>query len=551
MASGKTYKYVLSLKDKMSRTMAKVSKKGGKAYSRLNRMQGRLNKLTAKFGGISSRVFGAIGVASVGLFTKKMIDVTKKTAAAGDEASKTARQYGMTAEALQELRFAADRQGVAASKMDSSLQALSKRAGELRTNTGALYTYLNKTGNKALMEQLKAAKNTEEAFRVATKALNNTTDANERAALSSAMFSRAGMEMVKMTEAGNDGIMKLRKEAREYGEVISNEAAKRAEKFVDVQRNMQATMTGLRNVIGVELMPIVQKYMKQITTWIKKHKDLIATKIKSFIEGVANTISWLVRNMNWLLPTIKLVVGAMIALKVATLALNFAMMAGPWGWILAAVAAVVLAIVVLIRNWDKVAATMIGLWEVIKNFGVALYEWLITPIQLMKGYLVGLAKVMKAVFQRDFKKAAEIGKNTFSGLKAEIQKDIETIKKTAASSGDTFRTAYQAEMQKRQKNLEKGAKIKTSIEPPKKPKGDLGYSSTVIAEASGDLDTALSTGIMAGGSKQTNVNISLENLVENINISREGFEAAAEDMTEQVRAALLKVLNSANRLANG
>ena len=52
-----------------------------------------------------------------------------KTAELGDEAAKTARRLGITAEALQELRFAADRQGVSNSLLNSSFTALQKRVG--------------------------------------------------------------------------------------------------------------------------------------------------------------------------------------------------------------------------------------------------------------------------------------------------------------------------------------------------------------------------------------------------------------------------------------
>lgn len=89
--------------------------------------------------------------------------------------------------------------------------------------------------------------------------------------------------------------------------------------------------------------------------------------------------------------------------------------------------------------------------------------------------------------------------------------------------------------------------MQSCIQPPVKIKKYGGEVPTPEPEPEGETAKGIST----GGRRQTNISITLENLVENMNISQEGFETATEDMEEQLTSALLRVLNSANQTANG
>ena len=57
--------------------------------------------------------------------------------------------------------------------------------------------------------------------------------------------------------------------------------------------------------------------------------------------------------------------------------------------------------------------------------------------------------------------------------------------------------------------------------------------------------------IAGGGSRPTNVTINLGNLVETMNITAQDMKEGAEEATEKVKEAMLRVLNSANGVAYG
>jgi hypothetical protein len=204
--------------------------------------------------------------------------------------------------------------------------ALVKRTGELRAESGGLYTYLNKTGQKALMNQLKAASNTDEAMKILTKRMGEIESPTQRAALANAAFSRSGIKMVNMMKGGEEGINALREQARKYGGVISNEAAAKSEEFIDAQTNMNFAMRGLGNTIGTALMPKVQTIIEGITNWVGNNRKLISQKVSEWANMLSNALSWVVDNSGMLITTGKILIGTLVGLKAALIAGRIAML---------------------------------------------------------------------------------------------------------------------------------------------------------------------------------------------------------------------------------
>lgn len=365
---------------------------GKTAVASFAKVERGARRLAATSQGLSNKLFNlrnAAGVLAAGFAIKKTLDMSTAVAKVGDEAAKTSRLMGLSAETLQEFRFAADRQGVSAEMLDKSFIALQKRVGELKLGTGSLFAFLNKTGNQALIKQLKSAKSTEEAFSILQKTISSIKDPTQRAAFASAAFSRSGIEMLKVIDAGSEGITKLREDARKYGGVVSNEAALASEEFIDAQTNMNFAIKGLTNTLGVALMPKVKEITERITNWIGENKDLVKVKVAAFAERVGKTIDFVVRNADKLITGLKILIGlfvglkavtiaskvAMIAMQAATIsynvatktfgvitkvataiqwAWNAAMLANPIVWIVAGIALLIAAIAALIIWWEDI-----------------------------------------------------------------------------------------------------------------------------------------------------------------------------------------------------
>ena len=268
---------------------------------------GTLGKMTA--------LAGALGVAfSAAKIKGYFDDYVSRAGEVGD----MARQVGLSAEALQELRYAAELSDVSLESFDSSMNIFVRYLGQARAGTGLLKTYLDKLPG-GLQKSIVGAKSTEEAFSAVMGAMARMPRATDRAALAAAAFGRSGLVMTRMSEKGLDGLMALRKEAEEYG-LVSDDAGDAADDFGHTQIRLRYAMMGVQNAIAGALLPVMKpmildtiKWIKELKSsgrlaavidrvklslmnawqWIKANKDVAVEYAKIAFDGVINAIGWI------------------------------------------------------------------------------------------------------------------------------------------------------------------------------------------------------------------------------------------------------------------
>lgn len=122
----------------------------------------------------------------------------------------------------------------------------------------------------------------------------------------------------------------------------------------------------------------------------------IATKAKALWDGIA--------------------AGATSALSVVTGIFNATLWACPITWIIAGIAALVAGLIYLYRNFDQVKRIMLGVWEVIKDLGKALWESLISTVENLIGGLGSLGSALYKLFTGDFEGAWKDAKDSAEKL---------------------------------------------------------------------------------------------------------------------------------------
>jgi hypothetical protein len=271
----------------------------------------------------------------------------QKTAEAGDAAAKTARIVGTSAESWQELEYAAGMSGIESAKLKTSMEKLNKTMGDLKGGTGALSKFLAEN-DKALLSNLQNAGGTEEAFMLLMDAINKAPDEFTRAKLAQEAFGKSGQDLILLAEEGAAGIAELREEARKYG-VISNEAAAQSEEYLDAQDRVQQALSGVRNAFAEKLMPAMTDIINNFANMI--------TKVTDFVAGIKD-LPGILEKVGWALGIVVAALGAFIIVNKITkamAALNAVMLANPFGLLAAAIAAVIVAVVLLYKNWDVVS----------------------------------------------------------------------------------------------------------------------------------------------------------------------------------------------------
>ncbi len=253
---------------------------------------------------ITTKSFEAIGkkmmlatAAGAGALAAAGAVVFKKTVDWASEASemiKFSRQVGFGVEALQELEFAANRQGVGADNLRKSLEKMNQVVGQAKIGQGALSSYLQRT-DRRLLRQVRAAKTNEEAFDLLLGKLDSIDGPAKKAAFATAAFGRSGMRMVRMLQGGPEELQRLREEMRRYG-VISQSAAEDAEVLDDEMENFRRTIKGTWNVIASRLVPVFTPLVERTKEWILAHRDFVTGKIQQgidrLIEGLAAADRW-------------------------------------------------------------------------------------------------------------------------------------------------------------------------------------------------------------------------------------------------------------------
>ena len=146
------------------------------------------------------------------------------------------------------------------------------------------------------------------------------------------------------------------------------------------------------------------------------------TKVAAFVQGGLTKALKMVRMvmMTGMLPAL----GGVIA---ATWAWTVALLANPITWIVLAVGALITAIVLCWQKFAGFRAVIFTIWDAIKGFGMAIFNWLVTPLKVVWKIFSGLGKAIYKLFTGDFKGAAE----EFTGaFKDGFKEGVEGIKKT-------------------------------------------------------------------------------------------------------------------------
>jgi len=183
---------------------------------------------TEKTGGVVGKAFDSAtaavarfaGPAGVALAVAGLVQLGNTAIAFGDNIADTSKQLGLSAEAFQELGFAAQQSGVNVSEFNVGFRTMNRVVGDaLSGNKQAIETLerLGLTVNDFI------GLNAEQSFNRFADALQRIPDHASRAAAAADIFGKSGAAIAVMAEKGADGVEKLKEAARTAGVVLDEE----------------------------------------------------------------------------------------------------------------------------------------------------------------------------------------------------------------------------------------------------------------------------------------------------------------------------------------
>ena len=167
-----------------------------------------IDNVSKSAGMLKGAITGVIAALTTGAAAKALGEFAGR----GDDIARNAGILGLTAEAYQELSYAAKMADVEQDAFASATKKLNNNLGQLKSGTGSLYSTLVKT-NPQLARQLRTARDTDAAFQLVADALATETDVQKRAVIAQAAFGKTGQDLIPMME----DLAAARKKAREAG----------------------------------------------------------------------------------------------------------------------------------------------------------------------------------------------------------------------------------------------------------------------------------------------------------------------------------------------
>lgn len=231
--------------------------------------------------GLTAIVAGATA-AAVAIFA-----FTKKIAESNDELMKFALRTGVDIEALQELGFVAELNGGSIDSMNSSLENLARISSEAARGVGAGVEVFGMLGISVT--------DSNGRLKEADVMLNDVSDAISRLGTQAERLEFAqklgiGPDLLIAIQQGSEAINKQRKEARELGFVIDQDAGKAAADFIDEQLRLTKVVSGVANAIGTRLIKQFNKSNGLFIEWFKINKQLIQQNLSLFLDKVIGSI---------------------------------------------------------------------------------------------------------------------------------------------------------------------------------------------------------------------------------------------------------------------
>ncbi len=268
--------------------MAKATRTLNKNQKKMNRS---LERIEGGFKKLSGRIAAFATVAGVTVLARGLSRASESAIAFGDTLAKQADRIGVSVEALQELRFAAERGGLGLEALDGGLLKLSKGLGEAKANTGTLVTIL-KNIDPDLLKRLIDADDLDVALKIILDRLAQTENVMERNAIAAAAFGRsAGAAFGAFAK----DVDPLRAKLRDLGGVLDEELARNAEIVADKLTDLDVVLKNklhtsvLENIDGFVKFKTLMNEISQFSVEMAANIGTLSGKFDNFLDSLPGT----------------------------------------------------------------------------------------------------------------------------------------------------------------------------------------------------------------------------------------------------------------------
>ena len=230
--------------------------------SKINRSLASLDRQFHSFAATSLKIGGALSGATAAFFA-----LAKSAANYADEMGKAAQRAGVGVETLSGLKLAAELADVQFDQLEKALVKFSSRIVDAAQGNEEATRSFTQLGI-SVKDSGGNLKTTDTLLLELADKFSKLQDGTQKTALAADIFGeRIGARLIPLLNGGREGIARLTEEAKRFGLVIDQEAAAKAEKFNDDLRRLQASVMGLKQSLGSELIPVFGALTEALITF--------------------------------------------------------------------------------------------------------------------------------------------------------------------------------------------------------------------------------------------------------------------------------------------
>jgi len=204
------------------------------------------------------------------------------TADFADSIAKLNERIGLTPELLSEMQFAAERSGIEFTVLTTGFQRAIRRMDEFRTTGKGIAAGALKELGGGLAEAVQRGEDFETLLPLLSDRFQALGADATRVRVAMALFDTEGVKLVQLLRQGSEGVEELRRQAREFGITLDQDAVSSAAAFNDALSNFKASIRGVKQTLVVELLPLLTKELEKFANFIKNNRQEI---VKFFLDS--------------------------------------------------------------------------------------------------------------------------------------------------------------------------------------------------------------------------------------------------------------------------
>lgn len=244
--------------------------------------------------GFRSAAIGLGSVLTAGLFAR----ATTSALDFADGIDKAAQAAGVSAEFLQEFRFAGEQVGVTVNQVDEGLRRFTRRMGEFANSGGGPAAKAFEQFNVQVRDSNGEVRSAEDVLGDFISALEDVDSAAQRGAVAAQIFGDdAGPKLRLLLDQGVTGIERLKQEANDIGAVLSDEVIANSVEAKD-------ELAKLSNVLSVQFATALSELSPLLTSAASKFVELASAARKIF-DRSSDPIAQYERQIKSLQETVK------------------------------------------------------------------------------------------------------------------------------------------------------------------------------------------------------------------------------------------------------